>query len=168
MDKETILWQNGFQVKFHGTHVYIWRPIYGEDATLSADWGIEDLEEWLDDNEIRQARANALERAIFSQIPFDIAYEEEVGEICYEKIKQEIDERVEAWDSTKTVHRVIKGFDVYLCTFVDEMDGYVTYYVEMEIPEELYDQMDANAIMDLFDEMLEEMDYPDLGIAEFI
>jgi len=167
-DKESVLWSKGYQVKFQGTCVYIWCPIYGEEATLPEMCELEDFEDWLDDKEKREVRARALERTVLDGASYKMAYEDEVLEMCYEKLREEVNERIEIWENVKTVHRKINGYDVYLYTFVGENDGYVTYYVEMEIPEELYDQMDADAIIDLFDSMLEEMDYPDLGISEFI
>jgi len=167
-DKIDKLWSKGFDVKGDSDYVYIRRPIYGEEARLPEMCDLEDFEQWLSEKDLKEIRADALERAIFDGVPFDTAYEEEVLDACWNQLKEEIDERVETWEDTETVVRQIDGYEVSLYTLISESDGYITYWIEMELPRELYEKMSADEIMDLFDEMLEEMDYPDLGIAEII
>ena len=169
-DKEEILWKHGYKVHFDYDFkcVYISLPIYGEEDALPETCDLEDFEQWLDEKELREARAIALERRVLDGVPLDIAYQEEVIERCWKKHSDEIDERVEEWDKTETVIRNVQGYEVRLYTSISEVESYITYYVEMEIPLELYEKLSADEIIDLFQEMLEEMNYPDLGLPEFI
>ena len=166
--KLDVLWGKGYKITTQGGYVYISLPIYGESTTLPEMCDLEDFEGWLNEEELREAKASALERAIYGSISFDEAYQDEVLEMCYEKMIDEIRERVEVWEGTDGVIRMINDYEVRLYTLTDEYDGWITYLVEMQIPVELFEKMSADEIEDLFHEMLEEMDYPDLGITEII
>ena len=169
-DKEEILWNHNYKVhiNYDLKEVYISLPIYGEEDRLPEGLDLEDFEQWLDEKELREVRAIVLERRVLDGVPLDVAYQEEITERCWQKLSKEIDERVEEWDKTETVIRNVQGYEVRLYTSISEVESYITYYVEMEIPLELYEKLSADEIMDLFQEMLEEMDYPDLGLPEFI
>ena len=169
-DKEMVLLSKGFDVKFneHWRCVYISTPIYGEETSLPETFEILDYEEWLDEDELREVKANALECAIYGNISFKEAYEEGLLNRCWEKMQEEINERIDAWENVPKVERKINGETVEMYTSWNESDGYITYSVTLEMSIELYEKLSVEQIMDLFEEMIEQLNYPDLGLPEFI
>jgi len=159
MDKRCELESNDYEVEEFDDCVVIKLLLLYESIYLEA-FDVSDYEYFLEEHEIRQCKAKALELAVKDGLKYREAYENLVGQLAQDKYEKSIKDNIKTWQDVPVLTKQVNGYKVSMYTLFEERGEYVYYYVAMKLPISLWNQLSADKIMELYDEMICEIALP--------